>query len=223
MTPAILAFVGKPGSGKTTLLEKLIPELNRRDLTIGTIKHHVHQFEMDREGKDTWRHKKCGAHTVILSSTSGLGIISDVNHDHTAEELLDRYFPGIDLVIAEGYKRSSLPKIEIFRKNISSTPLDNRDNTWLAMISDDNLETDLPRFGLDDITALADFIIENLLKKKSPSRVTLIADGITIPLNNFLERFLRQAVTGMITSLKGCSKAKEITLTVNQKKDHERN
>lgn len=221
MTPSIFALVGKPGSGKTTLLEKLIPELNRRNLKVGTIKHHVHEFEMDREGKDTWRHKNCGAHTVALSSPTGLGVISSVEHDHIAEELLDRYFHEVDLVIAEGYKKSLLPKIEVFRKEISPSPLDKRDDTWIAIISNDSFETDLPRFTFEDVSGLADFIIENLIKKKHVPCATLIADGKPIALNNFLEKFIRQAVTGMVTSLKGCSDAKEITLTIKRKSTHE--
>ena len=66
--PPVVSFVGKPDSGKTTLLEKLIPELNRRGYRVGTIKHHVHQFEMDKPGKDTFRHKQAGARVVALSS-----------------------------------------------------------------------------------------------------------------------------------------------------------
>ena len=101
MTAKIIALVGKPDSGKTTLLEKLLPELNRRGYRIGTVKHHVHKFEMDKEGKDTWRHKQAGASTVALSSPTGLGIIRDVDHDQAIEELLDRYYYDVDLVIAE--------------------------------------------------------------------------------------------------------------------------
>ncbi len=222
MSPPIFALVGRPGSGKTTLLEKLIPELNRRGFKIGTIKHHVHDFEMDRQGKDTWRHKKSGARTVALSSPGGLGIISDVEHDHAPRELLSRYFYGVDLVIAEGYKRSNLPKIEVFRKDISETPLDGRNTSWRAMVSNDDTGKDLPRFSLDDISPLADFVIENFMAEKDPPRATLFADGKPIVLNNFLEKFLRQAVTGMITSLKGCGEAEEITLTIGRKGEHER-
>ncbi|MBU0482379.1 MAG: molybdopterin-guanine dinucleotide biosynthesis protein B [Proteobacteria bacterium] len=222
MAPAILALVGKPDCGKTTLLERLIPELNRRGFRIGTIKHHVHAFEMDLEGKDTWRHKRAGARTVALSSPTGLGIISDVDHDQAANELLDRYFPDIDLVIAEGYKKSSLPKIEVFRKEAHATPLENRDNSWLAMVSDDPLHIDLPQFGHNDTRELADFICRKFLADQGHPQASLFADGKPIALNNFLEKFLRQAVTGMITSLKGCSKAEKITLTIHRKNDHER-
>ena len=214
MPPQIIALVGKPDSGKTTLLERLIPELNRRGYRIGTVKHHVHQFEMDRKGKDTWRHKQAGARTVALSSPTGLGIIRDVDHDHAIEELLDRYYYDVDLVIAEGYKSTGLPKIELFRSDAHQEPLPNRDETWVAMISDTTPETDLPCLDLADVVGIAEFLIENFITKPEPAATTLLVDGRPIPLNSFVESFIGKAVQGMTTSLKGCANAKEITITV---------
>lgn len=220
MPPLIISLVGKPDSGKTTLLESLLPELHLRGYRIGTVKHHVHQFEMDREGKDTWRHKQAGAWTVALSSPTGLGIIRDVGHDHAVEELLDRYFYDVDLVIAEGYKSTDLPKIELFRRSAHATPLPNRDETWIAFISDTTISTDLPCFALTDVPGIADFIIDRFITKAGPARATLLVDGKTIPLNSFVESFLSKAVLGMTTSLKGCEEAGEITITIRpERKD----
>ncbi|HUU81381.1 MAG TPA: molybdopterin-guanine dinucleotide biosynthesis protein B, partial [Acidobacteriota bacterium] len=83
----IVLFVGSSGSGKTTLLEKLIPELTRRGLRVGTIKHDVHGFEMDQPGKDSWRHKHAGALASIISSPHQIGEVMDVDHDHSLDEL----------------------------------------------------------------------------------------------------------------------------------------
>jgi molybdopterin-guanine dinucleotide biosynthesis protein B len=218
MPPQIVALVGKPDSGKTTLLEKLLPELNRRGYRIGTVKHHVHQFEMDRKGKDTWRHKQAGARTVALSSPTGLGIVRDVDHDHAIEELLDRYYYDVDLVIAEGYKSTALPKIELFRSDAHQEPLPNRDETWVAIISNTTLVTDLPCLDLADVAGIADFLIENFITKPNRPAATLLVDGKPIPLNPFMESFIRKAVQGMTTSLKGCEHAKEITITIRQGK-----
>jgi molybdopterin-guanine dinucleotide biosynthesis protein B len=218
MPPQIIALVGKPDSGKTTLLEKLIPELNRRGYRIGTVKHHVHQFEMDKRGKDTWRHKQAGARTVALSSPTGLGIIRDVDHDHAIEELLDRYYYDVDLVIAEGYKSTGLPKIELFRSAAHQEPLPNRDETWVAMISDTTPDTALPCLDLADVAGIADFLAENFISRPETSAATLLVDGKPIPLNSFVESFISKAVLGMTTSLKGCADAKEITITVRSGK-----
>ncbi len=212
--PPVIAFVGKPDCGKTTLLEKLIPELNRRGLKIGAIKHHLHEFAMDQEGKDTWRHKRAGAKVVALASPTGLGLIRDSDHDPAVAELIDRYFYDVDLVLAEGYKRTNLPKIEVFRRSLHTNPLDERDQTWLAMVSDVRPEGELPWFGLDDIVPLADFLVARLLKRSAPPRATLLVDGKPIALNGFVEQFLARSITGMTSTLKGCDQAKEITITI---------
>lgn len=214
--PPVIAFIGKPDSGKTTLLEKLIPELHRRGYRIGTIKHHVHTFEMDKPGKDTWRHKQAGASTVALSSPTGLGIIRDVDEDLTIEELVGRYYGDIDLVIAEGYKRLTLPKIEVFRSTLHDAPLPDRDETWVAMVTDTNGTNDLPCFGLDDVVGLADFLEERFIKPFPRQKTSLLVNGQPVYLNSFVESFLRQAITGMTCSLKGCQDPQEIIITIRQ-------
>lgn len=214
--PPVIAFIGKPDSGKTTLLEKLIPELRRRGHRIGTIKHHVHTFEMDKPGKDTWRHKQAGASTVALSSPTGLGIIRDVDGDLTIEELVGRYYGDIDLVIAEGYKRLGLPKIEVFRSALHDTPLPDRDDTWVAMVSDTPGIDGLPCFGLDDVVGLADFLEERFIKPFPRQKTSLLVNGQPVYLNSFVESFLRQAITGMTCSLKGCENPEEIIITIRQ-------
>lgn len=221
MPPQIIALIGKPDSGKTTLLEKLLPELSRRGYRIGTVKHHVHQFEMDREGKDTWRHKQAGAKTVALSSPTGLGVIRDVDHDLTLEELRDRYYYDVDLVIAEGYKSTPLPKIELFRREAHKTPLANRDASWVAIISDTPLACDLPCLDLADVSGIADFVIANFITKKPcPPGATLLVDGKPIHLNPFIESLIRNVVFGLTASLKGCKNGQNITLTIHSDKSN---
>ena len=215
MIPPVVSFVARPNHGKTTVIEKLIPELKDLGFKIGVIKHHVHEFEMDQPGKDTWRHKKAGAHAVALSSPTGLGIIRDVHRDSSIEDLVCRYFSDMDLVITEGYKTGTTPKIEVFRKEISPSPLDNRDATWKAFVTDSHLDSDLPQFNHDNIQGLTSFLVKSFITKRQTDQAQLIVDGEIIPLNNFAETFIRQSVTGMISSLKGCRTPKQITLFIN--------
>ncbi len=162
MSPPIVAIVGNSGSGKTTLIEKLVAELKNRGLSIGTIKHDVHGFEMDKPGKDSWRHKRAGAITTIITSPRQIGMVKDVTRDHTPEELAP-FFPDADLILCEGFKRQPLPKMEIFRPEIHSSRLCADDKYLLAVISDAaECEQNAPRcFGLNAVQEIAAFLIEH--------------------------------------------------------------
>lgn len=216
--PPIVSFIGKPDSGKTTLLEKLIPALIAKGVRVGTIKHHVHEFQMDKPGKDTWRHKQAGARTVTLSSPTGVGVIRDVDTDLPVEELVGRYYHDVDIVLCEGYKRLALPKIEVYRQALHADPLPERDETWVAMVSDVSCPTDLPCFALENVTGLADFLIDTFITPFPKQKTCLLVNGRPIHLNSFVEGFLRKAVIGMTQSLKGCENPEEIIITIRQGK-----
>jgi molybdopterin-guanine dinucleotide biosynthesis protein B len=163
--PPVLVLIGKPNCGKTTLIEKLIPALADKGLRVGTIKHHHGDIQMDTPGKDTWRHKQAGAQVVLLSSPVGIGLIQDTNGDAPVEDLVSRYFQEVDLVIAEGYKWSTLPKIEVFRSTVYDEPMQEPGETLIAMVSDVEIRQGLPWFGYDDIGSLVEFIIVKILNQ----------------------------------------------------------
>ncbi len=155
--PQIISIVGKSKSGKTTLIEKLIPELKKRGHQIGIIKHAFHHFDIDKKGKDSWRHKAAGADTVIVATQGRIAMVKDddsENLDHIASYLRD-----MDLIITEGYKREKKPKIEIFREAAPhKAPLCDGDETLIAFVTDTDIDLKVPKFGLEDIGKLADFI-----------------------------------------------------------------
>ena len=163
--PHVLALIGKPNCGKTTLIEKLIPALADKGVRVGTIKHHHAEIQMDTPGKDTWRHKQAGAQVVILSSPVGIGLIQDTSEDTPVEDLVSRYFQNVDLVIAEGYKWSTLPKIEVFRSTVYDEPMQEPGETLVAMVSDVDIRPGLPWFKYDDIDSLVEFIQEKILNQ----------------------------------------------------------
>lgn len=159
-SPPFVSVVGNSGSGKTTFIEKLIPELIGRGLKVGTIKHDVHGFEMDKPGKDSWRHKHAGASSTVISSPYQIGMVMDVAHDHKPGELLS-LFNGMDLILTEGYKRGDHPKIEIFRTEIIKDPLCRHDKYLIALITDSDIAIDVPIFSLGAIKEVADFLIKH--------------------------------------------------------------
>jgi molybdopterin-guanine dinucleotide biosynthesis protein B len=161
--PPVLAFIGKPNCGKTTLIEKLIPALVDRGIRVGTIKHHHGDIQMDIPGKDTWRHKQAGAQAVLLSSPTGIGFIQDVAEDTSVEILADRYFQNIDLILVEGYKWSTLPKIEVFRSSIYAEPIEDPGENLIATVSDVKIRPNLPWFKPENIDELVLFILKKTL------------------------------------------------------------
>ena len=213
----IVSIVGKSDSGKTTLIEKLLPELTRRGYRIATIKHDTHGFEVDREGKDSWRHKQAGAHTVIISSPRKVALIRDVEKDLTLEEIRGRLIQDVDLIISEGYKKDVQPKIEIFRKEVHKELLCALEDNLVAIVSNQPFQIGVPCFDLDDMKGLGDFVERTFLKQEKGRTVLLRVNGKAVPLTSFVSDFVASTVAGMVSVLKGCANPKEIEIHVDDK------
>lgn len=161
----IISIVGRSGSGKTLLIERLIPELKSRGYRIATIKHDIHDFEIDYEGKDSFRHKKAGAVISVISSPKKVALVADLEEELSLDELRNKLIKDVDLIITEGYGREKYPKIEVFRKNLHPEPLCKISDNLIAIVSDEPLETDIPSFSTVEIKKLTDFIEERFLKE----------------------------------------------------------
>jgi len=154
----IYSIVAYSGTGKTTLLEKLIAELKSRGLRLAVIKHDAHEFDIDHEGKDSWRLTNAGADITIVASKTKAAIIE--NRPVPFETLLGR-ISDVDIILTEGYKHGNWPKIAIRRKE-SGKPLPVSPEECFAIVSDLPENTDKPCFGLEDVSGLADLLMENV-------------------------------------------------------------
>ncbi len=164
----IVSLVGKSDSGKTTLLEKLVRELKGRGFRIATIKHDAHSFEIDHEGKDSWRHKQAGATMSVISSPEKLALVADADHDHSLSELRDKLIRDVDLIITEGYKKETHPRIEVFRKERSKELLCKDDENLIAIAgAPPDAPPGIPVFDLNDPARICDFIEERFLRGAS--------------------------------------------------------
>lgn len=159
--PPVLSIVGKSESGKTTLIEKLIPELKRRGYRIGIVKHAHHGFDIDRKGKDSYRHRKAGADAVMIASSGQIAMIKD-GPAECLDDLIP-YFEDVDLLLTEGFKGERAPKIEIFRSQRHQQPACLEDDTLIAMVSNTPLDLSMPQFTSDDIPAIVEFIVSGFL------------------------------------------------------------
>jgi molybdopterin-guanine dinucleotide biosynthesis protein B len=164
MSVPILCFVGRSNSGKTTLIERLIPELVRAGYRVATVKHAGHGFDLDTEGKDSWRHKRAGASTVVVVAKGSLACFSDVPDQVNVEEIRDRYVEkDIDLIIAEGWKSEGYLKIVVIREQVGEVPI--APDGLLAVVSANPIQLSVPCLHPDDISAVADLVMRHFPKR----------------------------------------------------------
>ncbi len=161
----IVSIVGKSNSGKTTLLEKIIADLVHRGYRVATIKHNRHGFNIDHEGKDSYRHKKAGAHTTFVSSPHQLALVQDVDHDHSFEEIREKFISGADIILTEGFKVNDYPKIEVFRSELKRELISKKEGGLVAVATNVSLDIDVPCLDLNDPKTVADFIEFHFLKQ----------------------------------------------------------
>jgi len=169
METKIITIVGKSNSGKTTLLEKLIALLTDRGYKIGSVKHAHDGFEVDKEGKDSWRHRKAGAMATLVITENKIALVKDDKRDYS--EKMKSYLSDMDIILAEGFKKQNLPKIEIFRtQSVHKQPLCMVDQNLIAFVTDSDYKPEVPIFGLEDISEIADFIESNFLKNEQHAK-----------------------------------------------------
>ena len=159
--PLVVCIVGRSKSGRTTLLEKMVREMKQRGYRVGTVKHHSHPgFELDRPGKDTWRHAEAGSDHVVIAAPDKVASIRRVDREPTLDEITAT-MTDVDVVLTEGYLRSGQYRIEVVRAERSREPICQPEEL-LALASDIELPYDLPCFDLDDAAGMAD-LIEGLM------------------------------------------------------------
>ena len=159
----IYGVVGYKNAGKTGLMERLVIEIVSRGLSVSTVKHAHHSFDVDQPGKDSYRHREAGASQTILASANRWALMSELrcSAEPSLQELLDQLAP-VDLVLVEGYKRDKHPKVEAFRQETGHRLICKDDPTVRALAADCEVDSDVPRFDLDDTKAIAEFILADL-------------------------------------------------------------
>jgi molybdopterin-guanine dinucleotide biosynthesis adapter protein len=159
----VFGFAGWSGSGKTTLIEKLIPRFVNAGLRVSLVKHAHHTFDVDQPGKDSYRHRHAGAGEVLVTSSRRWVLMHELRGaaEPPFDEALKRLSP-CDLVIVEGFKRASIPKLEVWRHATGEPLLHPNDSHIVAVASDSKVQTRLPLLDLDDDAQIASFILAHL-------------------------------------------------------------
>jgi molybdopterin-guanine dinucleotide biosynthesis adapter protein len=160
----ILGIVGWSGSGKTTLIEAVLPLLRARRLTVSTVKHTHHGFDMDRPGKDTYRHREAGAHEVLVASSQRWALLHELaGPEPPLPELLARMQP-VDVMLVEGFKSHPFPKLEVYRPALRKPPIWLTQPDVAAVAADAPLQScDRTLLPLNDPVAIVAWLIQFLV------------------------------------------------------------
>jgi molybdopterin-guanine dinucleotide biosynthesis adapter protein len=156
----VIGIAGWSGAGKTTLLTRVIPRLTARGLRVSTVKHAHHEFDIDKPGKDSHTHRMAGATEVLVSSDSRFALMHELRGEPewTLQALLEKLSP-VDLVLVEGFKRETHPKLEVYRAEVGKPLLHPDDPNIVAIASDRPMIAGVPVVLLDDVEAVADILV----------------------------------------------------------------
>ena len=159
----VYGVVGWKNAGKTTLMERLVSDITGRGFTVSTIKHAHHVFDVDRPGKDSFRHREAGAQEVLVASGARWALMHELRdaEEPPLEDLLAKMSP-VDLILIEGYKRDSHFKVEAYRAETGAPMIGADDPTVKAIATNDVIEAAQPLLPLDDPKAVADFILREV-------------------------------------------------------------
>jgi molybdopterin-guanine dinucleotide biosynthesis protein B len=212
--PAIIAFVGRSNSGKTTLIEKLIRELKARGYRVATIKHAARESSLDEPGKDSWRHIQAGSEATIVNTQDRVMLIKPVAPDISLDEIAQLFGEDPDIILADGFKQGSAPKIEVHRKAIGP-PLKAL-KKLIAIATDEPLATKTRQFSLEDVRGIADFIEAGFIKPQG-DRIALYINDAPIPLSKFPREIVTNILMAMVASLREVGKITSLKLFLKKK------
>lgn len=165
-TPPVVSFSGFSGSGKTTLAVKVIRLLSERGYKVGAIKHDGHHFDIDKEGKDSWRMTQAGAVITAITDSKKLAVIKQHESSPALREMIESFFSEVDIVIIEGWKEFAPNRIEVYRKEFDQEPLCTKNEEgFIALATNTRVDTKLPQLDINSPQHIVTFIIDKFLRR----------------------------------------------------------
>ena len=159
----IVTVVGYSNAGKTRCVVKLLSALTRRGYRIATAKHCHRGFDLDVKGKDTWKHKRAGAVTTLMSGRNQIGLVTDVAVPLSLGQMCEQYIHSADLLLAEGYSWEPFPKILVASRETLRQERITSLKPILAVVADFQLDDSLPHFSFAQLDSLASLVEERFL------------------------------------------------------------
>jgi molybdopterin-guanine dinucleotide biosynthesis protein B len=194
----------------------LIQELKSRGFHVATIKHTPQDVAFDQPHKDSWRHIQAGSEATVISSPDRMVLIKPVAQAFTIDQIARHLGEDYDIILAEGFKESNAPKIEVHRKEVGP-PL-SAIKKLIAIVTDEPLATKTRQFSPEDIKGLADLLEEGFIKPQR-QRTTLYVNNTPVTLTTFPKELIKNTLLGMVSSLKGVGQVKSLEVFLREEPD----
>jgi len=216
--PPIVSIVGRSKAGKTTLIEKLIPELKSRGYRVATIKHTPQGMSFDERDKDSGRHIQAGSEVAAVSSPDRILVVKPVTEDPGLEEVARFLGEDYDIILAEGFKHGSAPKIEVHRRE-AGLPLSDVTKV-IATVTDEALDARTRQFSLEDVKGLADLLEQGFIKPQR-ERVSLYVNHTPVSLSQFPREVVANVALALASSLKGVGEIRSLEILLRRESQPE--
>ena len=213
----IITIAGYSGSGKTTLVCRLISEFTRRGLSVGTIKHSHHPASTPNDQKDSAKHRAAGAKATVFAASDEVILSAGGELTPGPEDIAQKYLGSFDLVLAEGYKSSNLPRIEIYKSQVADGLITTDRSLLIAVTGERPADLgDTAFIDPGDTGLMADAILDYLNDGRSIAR--LYIDGRRVYTKPFVQKALDRTVRGLVSALDGTENAGRIELVLTPRK-----
>jgi len=208
----VIAIVGKSGAGKTVVMESLISEFKKRGYRVGAIKHTHQPIDLDSPGKDSWRYSRAGSDDIAISSPLRVTIFNKLDHEPALEETVRLLGDGYDIILAEGFKDTGVPRIEVCPSGKASDLVCD-ESGLCAIIAKTGKTGKIPVFGRQEITRIADFIEQDIMAAM-PSDISVAVNGRNVPLKRFVKDIIASSILAMLGTLKRIGIIKTATIRI---------
>lgn len=214
---SIISFVGKSGSGKTTLLEKTIAELKKRGHKVAIVKHSHHNNDLDTAEKDTWRFTQAGSELSAINSLDHLAIYRRMDEYFEPHDIANFVLWDFDILLTEGFKGSSYPKIEVHRAEQGEELLTDP-KLLMAVVTDKPLDVKVPQFSHDDIGGIASIIEKAAALQDIEIELEMSLNGNSVPVSPSVKDRLTRALAALIPGMQHNGEVKDLRLSLRRKR-----
>ena len=216
--PPVVCVVGRDGSGKTHIIEGIARELKARGHRVATVARSAEGPALECVTRDAERYASAGSDMIVVGSPDAVTCVRLVDEEVSLDELIWTVGEEYDLVLAEGFRESGFPKIEVHRAAVGGGLICRKDEL-LALASDTPFDIDVPRFGLEDAAGLAGLLEEKVLPTILEEDASVYVDGIHLPIALFVRKMVANTVIGMLRNLKGVNRPRSLRVIVRLRRE----